>query len=50
MCRLLMSAHYWDWVFHEGAGILFHIEQDPDGLQYKHILMYIMHICNSALS
>jgi hypothetical protein len=37
-----VSVHYWGWISHEGAGIIHHIEEHPDGLQYKHILKHIM--------
>jgi hypothetical protein len=37
-----VSVHRWDWISHKGVGILHHIEDDLDGLQYKHILKHVM--------
>jgi hypothetical protein len=37
-----VSVHCWGWISHERAGILHLIEEHLDGLQYKHILKYVM--------
>jgi hypothetical protein len=37
-----VSVHCWCWSSHEGARIPHHIEEHPDGLQYKHILKHVM--------
>jgi len=36
-----LSIHCWDWISHEGAGVLHCIEVHLDGLQYQHILQNV---------
>jgi hypothetical protein len=37
-----VSVHCWGWISHEGAGTLHRIEEHLEGVQYKHILKYVM--------
>ena len=37
-----VSVQCWGWISHEGAGVLYHIEGQLDGLQYQHILQNVM--------
>ena len=37
-----VSFHCWDWISHEGAGVLHRIEGHLDGLQFQHILQNVM--------
>ena len=41
-CSGLVSVHWWGWISHEGAGMLYHIEGHLDSRQFKHILQNIM--------